>query len=178
MANRSPDGTNGKSEGISALKDKTIAKAGGLAASMVSSADSFVKHAGISDLYEIQAGEIALRRSKSQGVRDLARHMIDDHRQASGLLKQTAARFDEIPDPPSELDTSHKALIKDLEGAKDQDFDKRYVAQQQDAHKNAISMFEHYRDKGDNHTLRQFADDTLPTLRRHMQMVKDLDRSP
>jgi len=50
--------------------------------------------------------------------------------------------------PPEALDASYQALIDDLEGASDADFEGGYVAQQQSVHGAAITLFETYRKSG------------------------------
>ncbi len=52
-----------------------------------------------------------------------------------------------------------------------------YTQQQLAAHRNTIDLFQQYADQGDNQQLQQFAQQTLPTLQEHLEMVQDLPAS-
>ena len=49
-----------------------------------------------------------------------------------------------------------------------------YVQSQRDAHREAVSLFESYATSGKNPQLQQFAEKTLPTLKKHSQQVQSL----
>lgn len=139
-------------------------------AAITTSKHSFVEMAAISDMYEVQAAEIALSRSRRHDVRDLAQQMVRDHTASSAELMKTARDIA----PPKELDRLHKGLIDDLKGISDEDFDKRYLSQQESAHSGAITLFRTFKDHGDDGNLREFCAATLPVLEHHMSMVKTL----
>jgi len=75
--------------------------------------------------------------------------------------------------PPEALDASYQALIDDLEGASDADFDGGYVAQQQSVHGATITLFETYRKSGSG-GLANLCGLTLPVLEHHREMADDL----
>lgn len=54
------------------------------------------------------------------------------------------------------------------------DFDHRYLSQQKDSHKNAVTMFRHYRDNGEDRALRDLTAAELPILQRHLDEVDRL----
>ena len=76
--------------------------------------------------------------------------------------------------PPAHLDTRRQGMIDDLRGAKSEDFDRRYLAQQQAAHEEAVILMRGYAKDGDNSSVKQFAADTLPAVQDHLAMVKKI----
>ena len=53
-------------------------------------------------------------------------------------------------------------------------FDKSYMQDQVSEHRKTISLFEKEDRSGQNPELKTFATNTLPTLRRHLQMAQDV----
>jgi len=48
---------------------------------------------------------------------------------------------------------------------------------QEDAHEDAVSLFERYSKGGDNADLKNWAGKTLPALKHHLEMAKALSKS-
>lgn len=163
-----------KSAALAALKDGLngfVAK--GLAA-VTTSRDSFFRIAGMSDLYEIEAANIALMRAARADVKDFARKMIEDHSQTTQGLKSIAVEKGDAASLPMTLNTLFQSLVDDLKGVPDETFDDRYLAQQDAAHQAAITLFKTYRDRGDDRTLKDFCVRFLPVLEHHARMVKEM----
>jgi len=138
---------------------------------------TFVEKAGLSNLYEIRAGEIALGRTRRDDVRQFAQMMIDEHTKAGNDLKKALAISPQPPDVPEVLDNDRQEKINDLRKADTEDFDKEYIAAQTDAHEEAVSLFEDYAENGDDPALREFAANTLPALRQHERRIKKMAKS-
>jgi putative membrane protein len=58
-------------------------------------------------------------------------------------------------------------MIDRLNAAPPQDFDTAYIAQQVNAHRKAAELFDGYAEEGENEALKQFAANTLPTIKQH-----------
>lgn len=166
-----------KSDTISAIKEGIAGAAVKGLASVTTSKDEFVKLAGISDLYEVEAAKIALARSGREDVREFAQEMIRDHSKTTEELKSMLGAMNEPETPPDHLDKIHQTMIDDLNGASDSDFDKRYIAQQESAHSGAITLFKTFRDRGDDSALRELCRLALPVLEKHMAEVRQLARA-
>ena len=134
------------------------------------SAAEFVTKAASSSLFEIQSSQSALQKSQNTQVRDFAQKMIDDHTKASDQLK-AAAQGQTIPTAP---DAEHAQMLQQLNGANGGDFERRYVQLQLTGHQEAVALFDRYAQNGDNPQLKQFAQQTLPNLREHLQMAQQL----
>src|SRR5262249_37470877 len=78
--------------------------------------------------------------------------------------------------PPAELDSRHQGLLDDLKGAKDEDFDGRYIAQQINAHNEALILMRGYAKDGDSADIKSFAAETEPKVQMHLDMINDIDR--
>jgi putative membrane protein len=135
-------------------------------ASNVSTAD-FVKQAANSNMFEIQSSELALDKTQDSRVRDFAQRMVQDHTQAGDKMK-AAAQGQAIP---TSLDQEHAQMLQQLQQASGNDFNRSYVQMQFDGHQKAVALFDGYAQSGDNPQLKQFAQQTVPTLREHLQMI-------
>lgn len=137
------------------------------------SAGEFVTKATISNQFEIESSRIALEKSQSAEVKDLARQMIDDHTKAGNELEAALPKSTVKPEQaPKALDDKHRKIIDRLNAASGKDFDKEYLNAQHDAHKEAVSLFSAYARHGEDPVLKDFAAKTLPTLEKHKDHVE------
>ncbi len=131
----------------------------------------FVTKAGEAGLFEIQTSKLALQRSKNPEIREFATHMIHDHEKAAAELKRVAMK-DHIR-VPTTLNHDMKGKYKDL-ARKGDDFDKKYVHLQVDAHNDAVNLFSDYSQHGEDARLKDFATQTLPALQSHQSDIKGI----
>ena len=78
--------------------------------------------------------------------------------------------------PPATLDTRRQVMIDNLRGAKDADFDERYIDQQVDAHEEALIVMRGYHKSGDNEPLKKFAGNVENAVKMHLSMAKRMDK--
>lgn len=140
-------------------------------------AESFIEQAAIADLYEREAARLALERSRSEAIRMIALKMLDDHMTSTHQLKSTLRSMKAAPTPPKDLDKRRQTMIDNLDEADDDEFDQRYLEQQCTAHEEAVALFESFATRGENDPgLTMFAAGTLPSLRRHLYMVMEMQQ--
>jgi putative membrane protein len=163
------------SDTASAVKDTTAGAVGTVSAEMTTTTKGFVTAAAISDMYEVEAGKIAAKRGQSAGVRDFGKHMAEAHTQTTDQLKTVLAGNNIQVTLPTHLDDRRQGMIDDLRGAKAADFDHRYLAQQEAAHKEARILLRGYAKSGDNNAVKAFASETLPKVEDHLAMVMKLE---
>jgi len=74
-----------KSETVSAAKDAVAGAVGSVSAELTSSTKGFVDGAAGSDMYEVQAGQLAVHAASMPELKKFAKDMVDAHtkRQAS-----------------------------------------------------------------------------------------------
>jgi putative membrane protein len=140
------------------------------------STEDFVKEAANSDMFEIQASQLALQKGDAQ-TKSFAQHMITDHQKTTadlqGLIKSGVVKAQ----PPTALDSPSESKLDKLKKETGRDFTNSYDEDQVSAHKDAVSLFERYAKGGDNPQLKDWAGKTLPTLQQHLQMAQALNKS-
>jgi len=136
---------------------------------------NFVQKASLSNLYEIEAGKIALERSNVQSVKDFAQKMVDGH--AAGLAELTRLSTAAMVSPPSALDNDHMGKLDALRKASAEDFDDVYIDQQTEAHENTLDLMKDFASNGKDAALQGFATRMVPTVEQHLTAVKALDES-
>lgn len=135
----------------------------------------FVEKASTANLFEIEAARVALDRSTNPDVKAFAQKMIDEHT-AAGASMQTAATTANVGSSvATKLDDKHAKIIADLRDEDGEDFDDEYVDSQEDAHRKVVKLFEKYAEDGEDATLKNFAANTLPTLKEHKAEAKALE---
>jgi len=134
-------------------------------------AQDFVDKAAAGGMFEVQSSKIAEGKAHDKSVKDFAQKMIDDHGAANAKLEKIAGEQKLIV--PPETDVKHKNDLDALQTAKDP-VDKSYVQMQRDAHNDAVKLFESYASDGDNAQLKTFAQETVPTLKMHQEMIEKI----
>ncbi len=102
---------------------------GVISAEMTMTTKGFVAAAATSDMYEVEAGKIAQERGQSAAVKNFGAKMVTAHTETTDKLKAALASTHPDIAPPSRLDDRRQGMIDELRGAKDADFDGRYIAQ-------------------------------------------------
>jgi putative membrane protein len=133
--------------------------------------NDFVQEAAVGDMFEIQSSKLASSRLNGE-EKSFADQMIADHTKTSSQLSQ-AAQAASIP-LPTGLDSAHQKMLDALSGENGDTFRRDYFSDQVSAHKDAVSLFQRYGEKGDNANLKSWAATTLPALQHHLDMAKGL----
>jgi putative membrane protein len=133
---------------------------------------AFVEKAAAAGMAEVQEGQLAQTKAKSDDVKSFGQHMVDDHTAAGEKLK-SIAEADGVQ-PPDTLDAKDEKQLNALQKLNGAAFDRHYVQDQTAAHKEAVALFEKEAKSGSNAQLKQFAADTLPTLKQHLTDVEGL----
>ncbi|WP_020181477.1 DUF4142 domain-containing protein [Methylopila sp. M107] len=137
--------------------------------------EDFVLQAAQSDMFEIQSSQLASEKGGDK-VKDFAVKMIEAHKTTSGQLKTAASGKNAKLTIPTEVSSSQKSMLDDLNGRSGDDLADQYVDDQVSAHKDAVSLFERYAEGGENPELKAWAAKTLPDLKHHLEMAQSLDK--
>lgn len=137
----------------------------------------FVKNASVGNLFEIESSKLALQKTSATDVKDFAQKMVTDHTQIGDQMKKAVNASGTDLTPATTLDADHQQTLNSLKAAPAANFDNLYVEAQLKAHDDAVTLFSDYAQNGDETNLKKFASDTLPTLKKHQQMVNDLSRT-
>lgn len=136
-------------------------------------ATAYVPAAAMADMYEIEAGKIALQRSKTPAVRRLAQMIVEDHTAMSAKMKAALPQAAPTITPPAALDDRRQGMLNNLKAAGDSDFDLAYLHQQLGAHIEALTLHSEYAKAGDNPALKALAGGAVPMIQKHLSEIKD-----
>lgn len=166
------EGGLGQTPAVNAVQDAAAGPVGQATAAVLGGdTEAFMRNAALGNMYEIEAAQIALDRSGSPEIRELAQMILDDHSrlhdEMTALLRDANLTFDH----PDELDERRQGLIDNLNAAADDTFDTVFLEQQSAAHSEAITLFERYASDGDHAALANLADDSIPMLENHRGAV-------
>jgi len=135
---------------------------------------TFIDKVAVSNKFEIDTSELALKYGKSEDVKAFARQMIDDHKKAGEDFKASLAQA-KIEPPADSLDISHTAKYAKLRlFTTEKGFDSAYIDAQLQAHEDAVATFKDYAANGPTPEVKTFAEKTLPVLEHHLEMAKGL----
>lgn len=134
---------------------------------------TFLVNAAEAGNAEVAASKIALEKSQNADVKAFAQKMIDEHTKVGDKLKQIAdAKNVKVPAEPSVAQRAKIAILEKLSG---NTFDKRYASSVGvSAHEDAVKLFQKASSEAADPEIKSFAADTLPGLKEHLQMGKDL----
>lgn len=136
-------------------------------------AQGYLAKAQQGNLFEIEAGRIAMQRAQNINVQTFGRHMVEQHGLAMAKWNNTAKDAN-ITAPAAVLDERHAAKLSKLWSVSVNAFDRHYVADQLEAHKNALKLHKHYAENGDNASLRRAAGAMVPMIEEHLQNLNRL----
>jgi putative membrane protein len=138
-------------------------------------AKEFLKEAGQANQTEIAMSNVAESKSQNSAVKDLARMMRNDHQQNYAQLQTIAlARGVTLEAAP---DFMNQREINRLQKANDADFDKEYTKVMLKDHVKCIKRFDKAATEIEEQDVKQYAQSTLPALRRHLQHSENAARA-
>jgi putative membrane protein len=123
--------------------------------------------------FEITSSAIALQNSDNDEVKKFAQKMIDDHKAADQKLMDTLKQAN-LPEPEYAMLEEQTEMVQNLEPLHGARFDRRYLQDQVQGHREAIQLIEGYTKRGDNDALKQLASSLLPTIEEHYRMAQQL----
>jgi putative membrane protein len=134
----------------------------------------FVDFAAQTDMVEANLGQLADSAASAQPVKDYAQMLVTDHTNDFGQLNKVAQQANlTVPDA---IDTAHnKAMIAPFQKLKGKTFDKKYVHDMVAGHTQAIAVYKKEAADAENPALKAYAEQTLPTLRKHLDGAKALE---
>ncbi|MGH7152578.1 MAG: DUF4142 domain-containing protein [Acetobacteraceae bacterium] len=143
--------------------------------SQLSRADQqFAAFAAQSSMGDAQAGQLAMQHGASGRVKQLGQQLMTDQNGINDALQQIAQKNNlTLPTQPGSLQQAQGRRLNVLYG---QEFDKAFVSAQLTSTGQAIAMYQREARSGHDPALKQFAQETLPVLRRHYALAAALTR--
>ena len=136
--------------------------------------ERFMKEAASGGLMEVELGKIAAEKGSHQRVKEFGKRMQADHGKANEQLKKIASsKGVDLPTQPS---GEHKSTMDKLTKLSGAEFDREYMEAMVDDHKEDIEKFQTQADKGKDPDLKKFASDTLPVLKKHLELAQSTQK--
>lgn len=129
----------------------------------------FLEKAAIMNLQEVQLGNLALERSKSQSVKDLARMIVDDHQKSYNEISALASQ--KGISVASSLTDDDQRDYRKLMDEKADDFDKKWTDLMVEKHKDAVDKHEKAAKNVEDPQIREWAAGKVGALRNHLDMA-------
>lgn len=135
----------------------------------------FLVHAANDGMKEVQLAQLAQQKTTDPKVKSYADKLYADHSAANDKVKTLAANRNVTL--PATVGDKEKEAIADLDKKSGRDFDKAYIKAMVGDHKDCIDMFEKKSDKVNDSEVKAFIDNTLPTLKQHLDAAESLNKS-
>jgi putative membrane protein len=133
----------------------------------------FIKEASAGGMAEVKLGQLAQEKAGNAEVRKLGEKLAEDHTIANKELA-SLLRKKGLAEPSRDLPRKMQATYDRLSQLKGAEFDRAYIKDMIEDHRQDIALFESMSKTGKDADLRAFAMKTLPTLREHYQKAQDL----
>jgi putative membrane protein len=147
-------------------------KSSGESGAMTMADKTFVKKAAEGGLAEVELGKLATEKASTDQVKKFGQRMVDDHSKANDQLKDVAAqKHIDLPTEPSAKDKATKARLEKLSG---EEFDRAYMRDMVKDHKADVAEFARESQSSKDPAVKNFARQTLPTLREHLKEAEKL----
>lgn len=140
----------------------------------MSSADQkFMMMAAMGGMAEIEMARLALQKSASDSVKQYAQKMIDDHTMAGDELRQLASmKGITLSMQP---DARHMSMMAKMQKLSGMEFDKMYVKEAGvKDHEKMEKLYMKESMSGMDMDAKAFAAKTLPAVRMHLQMAREM----
>ena len=133
----------------------------------------FVMHMATGGHAEVKFSELADKRAANEKVKEFAAQMVKDHSEANNKLAEHAKNQKIAVVAGFERDKRDKYMeLSKLNGA---DFDKAYMKQAVESHEKSVKTLEHFATKAMDPLLKKWIDETLPTVKHHLKMAKEVN---
>jgi putative membrane protein len=136
-----------------------------------SSTSRYIHDAAITDMFEVQAGKLAITKGRNNSVKDFARTMVKDHTDSTKKLKDAIAEAKITTKPPAKLDAEHQKMLDQLKAADATRFDRLYMDMQVKGHNQALALHKTYAADGKIEPLKTAAGEIAGVVQHHLEMA-------
>jgi SH3 domain-containing YSC84-like protein 1 len=150
------------------------------AANTQAEAQTFVKKAAITNLFEIDAAHKVESKTSDRAYKDFAQMMIGDHTRMGDELKKQVSGLSGI-DVPTSLDQDHQQKLDKLGSESGAQLERDYRQSQIEGHQQAIKLFQEFAESSpgnEDAALKSWAKSSVPTLQKHLQHAEALPNPP
>jgi putative membrane protein len=129
--------------------------------------------------YDIETSQLALQKSRTKAVRDLANQFAEDHKVVRQQGRDLAKKLGVTPTPPESLELAavHAEAMKELRSKSGADFDKAYVAHEIAFHQAVLdAVTSTLLPAIENPELKAFIEKVGPAFHGHHEAAKQLQK--
>ena len=124
---------------------------------------------------ELAIGRLAQERATNAQVKEFAQTMVRDHEAAGRELRQIATQHN-VEIDAGDMADDHRDLRERMMERQGMEFDREFMDWAVDKHEEAVDDVEDQVDS-ENPALRNWATKTLPTLRKHLDLARNIQQS-
>ena len=127
--------------------------------------------------FDVETGQLALRKSADKAVRDLAQQFINDHKSVRQKGRDLAKKLSVIPTPPKPfaLAQAHAKAMAELRWKSGAEFDKAYVTHEVNFHQAVLDAVQSTLLPAiENAELKAFVEKAGPAFGGHLEAAKQL----
>lgn len=136
----------------------------------------FVDFAAQTDMVEANLGQMAASVGASDEVKNYGQTLASDHTVDFNDLYKVAQQANLTR--PDAIDAEHnKAMIDPFQKLKGAAFDRKYVHEMIAGHTKAIEVYKKEAADAQNAALKSYAEQALPTLQKHLDNAKSLEKA-
>jgi putative membrane protein len=133
---------------------------------------AFIKTAADGGMTEVELGKVAEKNGQKESVKSFGSHMVKDHGKANDDLKSVAGKMNATL--PDKVSAKHQAKIDKMSKMSGDAFDTAYATGMVEDHEKTVADFEKARGEVKNEDLKKFIDETLPVIKDHLKMAKEM----
>ena len=127
------------------------------------------------NLAEIEAGKLAADKAQDPQVKQFAQRMVDDHTKLLDDLKKVAdAKNVDLPTTP---DAKHQKLMKKLQSASGEKFDREYMKAMVKDHREALKLVQRTAKSAKDPDLKTSAQQAAPEIQDHLKMAQNISKA-
>lgn len=138
------------------------------------SPEEFVRMASEGNLAEINLGRMAEKQATNEGIKDFGQRLVKDHTKANEELNKLANRKNFKV--AQKMNAKHEKLANQFSKLNGANFDRSFLKDMVKDHEKDISLFEAQAKNGTDPDVKAFAAKTLPTLKEHLKIARNLDK--
>lgn len=131
---------------------------------------AFIKKAIEGDIAEVSVGKLAQEKGQSQAAKDFGAMLVKDHGEHKAKAEEVASEIG--VKPPTAASIGEKATYAKLKALSGASFDKAFAKAMVKDHEGDIKEFK--KESSRNDPAGKLAQETLPTLQKHLQTAQQL----
>ncbi|MFN6943898.1 MAG: DUF4142 domain-containing protein [Cytophagaceae bacterium] len=133
----------------------------------------FLQEAAKRNLYDLELARLAQERAVTEDVKQFAQNILNEHGKVQEELKQFAQQRNVML--PDSIDSDQRNNLSDLAQKEGFEFDTEFMDKMVERHNETLDRFESKAEDAEDPQLREWAQNTVPTLRNHKHEAENVE---